>query len=132
MIYKLEIKTDQRRQLINITKNVADIIRETGIQQGICVVYVPHTTCAVTINESADPDVQTDLLYALERMVPNTGFLHFEENSDAHMQASLLGCSQSLIIDNNTLVLGRWQAIYFAEFDGARRRNCFVRCIEDH
>lgn len=124
------LETHQRRCLLNITEEVRGAVRQSGIKEGICLVYAPHTTCGITINESADPDVRRDLLFALSRMVPNEGFQHFEGNSDAHMQAAMMGFSQSFIISGHQLQLGRWQAIYFAEFDGPRTRQFYIQCIK--
>lgn len=129
MIDKRQIETSQRRMLIDITQQIRDHVRKSEIKEGICVLYVPHTTCGITINESTDPDVRRDILFALDRAVPNMGFHHFEGNSDAHMQSAMLGCSQTLMIENGQLVLGRWQSIFFVELDGPRMRHFYVKCM---
>ena len=125
----ISIETGQHRGFINITQEVKDCVRKSGVKDGICLVYSPHTTCGIALNESADPDVRRDLLFALNRMAPNEGFHHFEGNSDAHVQAALMGFSQSFIISGRQLLLGRWQAIYLAEFDGPRLRTVQVQCL---
>ncbi len=129
MLKRYTIKTE-RRGLYNITSYVRQAVTESGVQSGIAVVFCPHTTAAITINENADPDVKTDLLYALEETFPNRPqFRHAEGNSDAHMKSSCVGASETVIIDDNELLLGTWQGIYFAEFDGPRTRNFFVKII---
>jgi secondary thiamine-phosphate synthase enzyme len=114
---------------IDITRNVGEIVRHSRIRQGICQVFVPHTTAGVTINENADPDVVADMLAALGRMVPNLPYRHGEGNSPAHVKSSLLGCSITVPIAENALVLGTWQGIYFCEFDGPRQRKVCVQVL---
>ncbi|MPN03823.1 hypothetical protein SDC9_151057 [bioreactor metagenome] len=114
---------------IDITVQVKDIVRRSLIKQGICQVFVPHTTAGVTVNENADPDVVADMLVAINSMVPNLQYRHGEGNSPAHVKSSLIGCSVTLPIVDNKLVLGTWQGIYFCEFDGPRRRNVLVQAI---
>ena len=127
----VEVKTDRRCQLMDVTDQVAGVVRESGVRRGAVTIYVPHTTAACTINENADPDVQHDILLTLAELVPKSraGYLHGEGNSDAHTKASLLGFSQTVLIDNGRLVLGTWQGIYFAEFDGPRRRRMCMRVV---
>lgn len=130
MLKRYTIKTE-RRGLYNITSYVRQAVTESGVQEGIAVIFCPHTTAAITINENADPDVKTDLLYASEETFPNRPqFRHAEGNSDAHMKSSCVGASETVIIDDNELLLGTWQGIYFAEFDGPRTRNFFVKIIK--
>jgi len=114
---------------IDITATVREIVRRSNIQQGICQVFVPHTTAGVTINENADPDVVTDMLAALGEMVPNLRYRHGEGNSPAHVKSSLVGCSITVPVVKNSLFLGTWQGIYFCEFDGPRRRQVCVQVL---
>ncbi len=119
------ISTRTRSEIVDITPRVAAIVRDSGIKSGLCVVYVPHTTAAVTINENADPDVKHDMLKKLTEMVPQEEryYQHGEGNSDSHVKTAMVGPSVTLIIDEGRLVLGTWQGIYFCEFDGPRTRN---------
>ena len=127
----IEINTASRTQLKDITRDVQHAVTESGCAQGICVVFIPHTTAAVTINENADPDVSRDITKELDKLVPwNGDFAHSEGNSAAHIKASLFGFSETIIIENNVLQLGTWQGIYFAEFDGPRRRKVWVTVIK--
>jgi secondary thiamine-phosphate synthase enzyme len=127
----LTIKTSARFEMIDITGRVAALVRESGIKQGICHAFVPHTTAAVTINENADPDVPRDILTALDHIVPlSTSYRHAEGNSAAHIKASLFGASQTLLIDDGTLVLGTWQSLFFCEFDGPRTRKVLIKLTE--
>lgn len=114
---------------IDITDNVRDFVRRSQIKQGICQIFVPHTTAGLTINENADPDVVIDMLVALEAMVPKLPYRHIEGNSPAHVKSSLMGCSLTVVIEDNNLVLGTWQGIYFCEFDGPRKRKVFVQMV---
>jgi secondary thiamine-phosphate synthase enzyme len=118
--------------MIDITGRVAAVVRESGIKQGTCHVFVPHTTAAVTINENADPDVPRDILAALDRIVPlSEGYRHAEGNSAAHIKASLFGASLNVLIDDGALLLGTWQSLFLCEFDGPRTRNVLVKVIGD-
>lgn len=127
---KLEIRSRKRSEMIEVTAEVRRLIAESGVRQGLAVLFVPHTTAAVTINENVDPDVVTDLLGGLSRLVPAEGpYRHAEGNSDAHLKSSLLGASETLLIDNGQPLLGTWQGIYFCEFDGPRQRQLVVRII---
>jgi len=122
------IKTTARFEMLDITSRVAGAVRESGITQGTCHVFVPHTTAAVTINENADPDVPRDILAALDRIVPlSVGYRHAEGNSAAHIKASLFGASATVLIDDGALVLGTWQSLFFCEFDGPRTRKVLVK-----
>jgi len=128
MVHYLTVETRRRSQMIDITDQVRQLVAAAGVRDGICDVFVPHTTAAVTINEGADPDVQHDIVACLERLVPVAPyFTHSEGNSDAHVKSSLVGCSERVFIEDGKLVLGTWQAIYFCEFDGPRRRKVAVR-----
>ena len=125
------VATRTRNQFVEITAEVREALGRSGIREGLCVVYCPHTTAAVTINENADPDVVHDMLLHLGRTVPQqqTGFRHGEGNSDSHSKASLIGPSVTLIVDKDDLVLGRWQGIWFCEFDGPRTRTVHVQLL---
>jgi len=124
------VKTSARFEMLDITKQIRDIIREAGIVSGLCHVFVPHTTAAVTINENADPDVPRDIISILDRLIPLHGpYRHGEGNSAAHVKASLMGASETVIIENGQPVLGTWQSIFFCEFDGPRMRQVFVKVI---
>lgn len=129
MLYYHTLATE-REELINITGKVREAVQKSGIQHGICVVYCPHTTAAVTVNENTDPDVVHDLLWGLNFTYPNhSAFLHDEGNSAAHLKSSAMGCSETFIVENGALVLGTWQGIYFCEFDGPRTRKFYIKII---
>jgi len=126
----LKIRTDRRTQLVDVTTQVERVVAESGVADGVCYVYVPHTTAAVTINEHADPDVATDVEGALDRLVPERGpFRHSEGNSDSHIKAILVGASQVVFVEGGKLALGRWQGIFFCEFDGPRERRMVVKIL---
>ena len=121
---QLTIKTSARTEFVDVTARIQEAIESQGIQQGVCLVYVPHTTAGVTINENADPTVPEDILMVLNRMVPwEAGYGHVEGNSPAHVKASLMGSSQLVAVEKGRLVLGTWQGIFFCEFDGPRTRK---------
>lgn len=124
-----QVTTARRNQLIDITQLVQAAVDRLQIQDGLVVVQVPHTTAAVTVNENADPDVQHDLLEKLAREIPQreSYYQHDEGNSDSHLKSSLVGCAQTLIIERGRLALGQWQAVYFCEFDGPRRREVWLK-----
>lgn len=125
------VNTGQRCSMIDITNEVQKRVRESGIRNGICTIFIPHTTAGITINENADPDVVHDILMETDRMVPLIdGYLHREGNSAAHIKASMMGFSQTIIIEEGSLVLGTWQGIYFMEFDGPRNRKVHIKLIE--
>ena len=126
----IEVVTRSRECLVDISSPVDRAVKDSGVTEGLCTVYVPHTTAGVTINENADPDVPADIIAHLERLVPHdAGFKHFEGNSDSHIKASLMGFEQAVLIEDGSPVLGRWQCIYFCEFDGPRDRNIFLQVI---
>ena len=128
---KLELRTDRHTQMIDITRKVQQVVTESGVQEGICMVFIPHTTAAVTINENADPDVVRDFTTEIGKIVPwEDGYHHMEGNSAAHLKSSMIGFSEQIIIENGRLVLGTWQGIYFCEYDGPRNRKCYVKIIE--
>ena len=132
MLREVSVKTTGRTQLIDITGMVSDIVSESGVDEGLCVLWVPHTTAAVTINENADPDVVRDILKETENIVPfEHNYLHREGNSAAHIKSSLFGPQLTLIISRSGIILGTWQSIYFCEFDGPRNRRLFVKIVRD-
>jgi secondary thiamine-phosphate synthase enzyme len=127
LIERFEIRTHQQQQLIDITPQVQQWLTRTAIRQGTLLIFIPHTTAAVTINENADPDVVTDMLKDFDRLIPDSpNFRHSEGNSAAHIKSSLVGVSQSLIIDQGAMLLGPWQSLYFCEFDGPRSRTFYA------
>jgi secondary thiamine-phosphate synthase enzyme len=128
-LHVLDVSTSRPCELVDITSRVEELVRGSGANTGLCTVFSPHTTAAVTLNENADPDVQQDLLFALERAVPNRGFRHSEGNSDAHVKTSLVGPSVTLLIEGGELKLGRWQAVFLCEFDGPRQRKLWVQVL---
>ena len=124
------VKTDRRTQLLDVTAQVQKAVTSSGVASGVCYLYVPHTTAAVTINECADPDVARDVEGALDRLVPKTGpYRHSEGNSDSHIKSILVGCSQMVPVESGKLALGRWQGVFFCEFDGPRERRLQVKVI---
>ncbi len=125
----INVKTTKRCELVNITREVQRSVAESGTSSGMALVFVPHTTAGITINENADPDVVRDLAFALERAVPNSGFAHGEGNSDAHTKTLMTGTSVSVIIEDSRLVLGTWQSIYLCEYDGPRHRKVYIKIM---
>ena len=126
---KFSVRTRSRAEFVNITSRVQEAVAQSGVETGICLVHVPHTTAAVTINENADPAVQADILAELNKVVPfEDGYTHSEGNSAAHLKSSLVGCSATVPIEGGRLALGTWQGIYFCEFDGPRSRSVWVTC----
>jgi secondary thiamine-phosphate synthase enzyme len=125
----LTVRTKSRNEMIDITGKVASVVNESGITDGDVVVYCPHTTAAITINENADPSVVHDMLMTLEELLPKNrpGYRHSEGNSDSHCKSSILGCSEQVLIRNKSLELGTWQGIYFCEFDGPRSRKVLIQ-----
>ncbi|MBS1271079.1 MAG: hypothetical protein MAGBODY4_00208 [Candidatus Marinimicrobia bacterium] len=124
----ITVSTGQRNELVDITGKVNNIVRDAGLQNGNCVVYTPHTTAGITINENADPSVKHDITLKLNDVIDDDPrFRHAEGNSDSHIKSSLVGCSEQIIIDNGRLVLGTWQGIFFCEFDGPRTRKVHVQ-----
>lgn len=129
MIQTIKIRSQQREEMIDITREVERALRDSGEKEGIVVLFVQHTTCGLTVNENADPDVQADLLSALGKLIPQHGmnFRHAEDNSDAHLKSSLFGSSVTILFSGGALLLGRWQGIYLCEFDGARERKIVMQ-----
>ena len=127
---RCKIQTTKPQQFINITDMVSNEVKNCNVRDGIAVIYVPHTTAGVTINENADPDVVRDMISALDKTYPVHGdYLHFEGNSHAHIKASLMGSSCTVIIRDGKLQMGTWQGIYFCEFDGPRNREFYIKII---
>ena len=121
------VRTRKRNELVDITGEVRRAISESGVKNGLCHVFIPHTTAAVTINEKADPDVARDIETTLQKLVPpNAGYRHAEGNSDAHVKSTLVGASEFLMVRDGSPLLGTWQAVFFCEFDGPRSRNCHI------
>ena len=131
MIRELEIHTRGHSELRDISAEVQQAVSDSGVSEGLCHVFVPHTTAGLTLNENWDPDVRGDLIRALEAMVPNVTFRHGEGNSPAHLLAGLLGNSETLFVRGGKLLLGTWQGVYLAEFDGPRRRRVLVQVSAD-
>jgi len=126
------IKSKNRTELIDITSKIQDIVLSSGIRHGLCMLYVPHTTAAVTINESADPSVKDDILMIINTIIPwKAGYRHLEGNSPAHIKSTLFGPSELIAVENDRLILGTWQGIFFCEFDGPRTRKVHVRLIKE-
>jgi secondary thiamine-phosphate synthase enzyme len=136
-VQELTLRTARRTQLIDITREVTDAVARSGVRSGLCVVYVPHTTAGTCINENADPDVRADVEAFLDKLIPEGGkpllekFEHNEGNSDSHIKSIITGPSVTLMIENGRLLLGRWQGIYFAEYDGPRTRNTWIKILAD-
>jgi len=127
MVSRFQVASKERCQFIDITSQVGEAVRSSGVREGLCTVFVPHTTAGLTINENADPSVVRDMLMELEKAVPfNDHYSHVEGNSAAHIKASLMGCSVQIIVNAGALSLGTWQGIFFCEFDGPRRRSVQV------
>jgi secondary thiamine-phosphate synthase enzyme len=128
----IRIKTSRRTQLVDITNEIQRVVTALGVRVGTCFLYVPHTTAGVLINEHADPDVASDAEGALDRLIPMSGpYRHAEGNSDSHVKSMLTGVSQFVFVEEGKLALGRWQGIFFAEFDGPRDRKLYVKVLPD-
>lgn len=132
MTRELEVRTRAHGELQDITSQVERAVSESGAQEGVCHLFVPHTTAGLTLNENWDPDVRGDLVRALAEMVPDLPYRHGEGNSPAHLMSTLVGASETLLVSKGRLVLGSWQGIYLAEFDGPRRRRVLVKIVPDH
>jgi secondary thiamine-phosphate synthase enzyme len=132
-IEKLQVKTHQREEMIDVTGEVRRYINSVGLTEGLVTLFVPHTTAGVTINENADPSVVRDILYKLNKEIPQReNYHHGEGNSDAHIKSSLIGASLQLIVSGGQLLLGTWQGIYFCEFDGPRTRVMYLKALSDN
>ncbi len=129
-MHQFTVRTGSRFEMIDITGEIRSILKKSGMREGVCHLFVPHTTAAVTINENADPDVPKDILAELDKIVPlHDAYRHMEGNSAAHIKASLFGASETLLVDGGSLVLGTWQSVFFCEFDGPRTRKVLVECV---
>jgi len=132
MTKNINIKTKTRTEFVDITSEIQQVIDEAGIKDGICCMYVPHTTAGITINEGADPSVVSDIQRTLSKLIPNNlNYSHMEGNSDAHIKSTVVGASKTVIIDDGKLLLGTWQSIFFCEFDGPRHRRVLVKLMSD-
>lgn len=124
------VKTGQRTEMLDITHQIQKAVTDSKVRNGICCIFVPHTTAAVTINENADPNVARDILMKLGKVIPfDDNYRHTEGNSDAHIKTSLVGSSETIIVEDGKLVLGTWQSVFFCEFDGPRNRKFLVKII---
>ncbi len=130
MLKEIAVQTNTQTQIIDITAQIQKVVRESGISEGLCCVFIPHTTAGVTINENADPSVKHDIIMELNKVIPlNDHYIHSEGNSAAHIKASIIGSSVNVPVENNNLLLGTWQGICFCEFDGPRQRNVYVKIV---
>jgi len=128
---EIKVKTNKRNEMIDITSDIQEIVEDENIKNGIVVVYVPHTTAGITINEGADPSVQRDIITSLKKLIPESGdYHHSEGNSDAHIKASLIGSSVTLIVKEGSLALGTWQHVFFYESDGPRNRRVYLELVK--
>ena len=131
MIQTFQVRTSKKTEFIDITPSIQEAVKNTGVEGGICFIFIPHTTAAVTINENADPSVSQDILMELNKLVPlQDRYQHLEGNSAAHIKASLIGCSQTVLVESGKLALGTWQGIFFCEFDGPRSRKVHVKMMK--
>ena len=128
MTQTFQVRTSTQTEFVDITRSVQEAVKKTGVEDGICIVFIPHTTAAVTINENADPSVGHDIVMELNKIVPfKDSYHHMEGNAPAHIKASLVGCSEIVFVESGKLVLGTWQGIFFCEFDGPRNRKVHVK-----
>lgn len=133
MVHYIQVSSRSRNELMDITDRVEELVRQSGVSSGVCHLFALHTTAAITVNEGADPAVRTDITRFLATLVPaDAPFTHGEGNSDAHVKTSLVGASETILIEGGRLLLGTWQAIFFCEFDGPRARKIAVRITADH
>jgi secondary thiamine-phosphate synthase enzyme len=131
MMQTFQVRTSAQTEFIDVTRSVQEAVKKTGVEDGICIIFIPHTTAAVTINENADPSVVQDIVMELNKIVPfKDQYRHLEGNSPAHIKASLVGCSQIVFVESGKLVLGTWQGIFFCEFDGPRSRQVHIKVME--
>ncbi len=131
MTQTFPVKSSKQTEFIDITRPVQEAVQKTGVKDGLCVIFTPHTTAAVTINENADPSVPRDILMEINKIVPfEDRYQHTEGNAAAHIKSSLVGCSQTLFIESGKLLLGTWQGIFFCEFDGPRNRQVYVKVVK--
>ncbi len=132
MIKTLTVKTSSREEFVDIRAEVEKVVKDSGIKNGVCYLYVPHTTAGITINEGADPSVKKDIINALKKIVPyGAGYAHIEGNADSHIKTTLVGSSVNIFIEGGRLILGQWQSIFFCEFDGPRTRKVYMKIIKE-
>jgi len=132
MIRQLRVKTNARTELVDVTQALQRLVAESGVRSGICYLFVPHTTSAVTINENSDPNVGRDILKELNKVIPfDDNYGHNEGNSAAHIKSSIIGASKAIMVEEGRLALGTWQAVFFCEFDGPRQRSLMVKVMKD-
>ncbi len=132
MLHTLAVRTGSRTEFLDLTRQIQAAVEESGVQEGFCHLFVPHTTAAVTINENADPSVKADILMVLNKIISDKeSYRHLEGNSPAHIKASLIGPQLTLLVSGGRLVLGTWQGIYFCEFDGPRSRRLHLKVVAD-
>lgn len=132
MIETFQVRSTRKTEMIDVTGSVQKAVKRRGVSEGVCIVFVPHTTAAVTINENADPAVPQDMVTILNKIIPSEEqYLHVEGNSPAHIKASLLGFAQTVFVESGKLVLGTWQGIFFCEFDGPRTRKIHIKVIQE-
>ena len=124
------MKTNRKVEFIDVTGNVQQVVSREGVEEGVCYLFVPHTTAGITINENADPSVVRDIAMALSKLVDPMSYEHVEGNSPAHVKSSMVGCSLTIPVENGKLALGTWQGIYFCEFDGPRSRKLYVNILK--
>lgn len=131
MMGTIRVKTTKKTSIVNITSQVKDEVKKSGIRDGVCIVYIPHTTACIFINEGADPDVLKDIVYSIEKLIPwdDSHYQHAEGNAAAHIRSSIIGNSRIIPIENGDLVLGTWESIFLAEFDGPRERKVVIKVI---
>ncbi len=128
MLFEISVRTNSKTELISITDKIEDIVRKSKVKNGVCLVYVPHTTAAITINEDADPAVKADILKELNKIIPfSDNYSHMEGNSAAHIKSTIVGMEKNIIIKDGKLLLGTWQGIFFCEFDGPRNRKVYIK-----
>ena len=133
MLYHLQVSTHSNTEFIDITSDIQKVVSESKVKSGLCEIFIPHTTAAITINENADPSVKRDILMELNKLIPfEDNYHHSEGNSAAHIKSSLVGCSLTVILEENRLQLGTWQGIYFCEFDGPRQRKVWVKILKEN
>ena len=132
MIRQLRVKTNSRTELVDITQGVQRLVSESGVRSGLCYIHVPHTTSGITINENTDPNVGRDILKELNKVIPfDDNYGHTEGNSAAHIKSTIVGVSKTVLVEDGRLALGTWQALFFCEFDGPRKRRVIVKVIEE-
>lgn len=132
MLHTLSVRTDHRTEFLDLTAQIHQVVRDRGVTEGLCHIFVPHTTAGVTINESADPSVKADILMVLNKLISEReSYRHAEGNSPAHIKASVMGSQLTVFINDGRLVLGRWQGIFFCEFDGPRSRKVHLKLVAD-